>query len=255
MESGSNKSLYTLLAIIVFGIFLSLSYFMFQDQLSNVLASVFVDGSSIISGKLDYTLATKTAEKYFTSIDNGDGTCKLTSYIGPDADLVIPETVNGKIVVEIADQFYNRPLLPNPSSAVKLKSLLLPNTIKRIGRYAFRDNNIKNLVLPEGIELIANSAFELNNTETVQLPNSLTSLGNWVFYGNNLKELTIPADVTTMGFAVVISNPNFIRLNLPNSLKTTATTLPNFLAANYHYINATTWVYDSNYPTSVISYY
>ena len=255
MESGSNKSLYTLLAVIVFGIFLSLSYFMFQDQLSNVLANVFVDGSGIVSGKLDYTLATKTEEKYFTSIDNGDGTCKLTSYIGTSADLVIPETVNGKIVVEIADQFYNRPLLPNPSSAVKLKSLLLPNTIKRIGRYAFRDNNIKNLVLPEGIEVIANSAFELNNTETVQLPNSLTSLGNWVFYGNNIKELTIPPKVTTMGYAVVITNPTLIRINLPKSLKTIATTTPDFFASNYHYINATTWVYDAPYPSSIISYY
>lgn len=40
MESGSNKSLYTLIAVVVFGIFLSLSYFLFQDQLKGVLASV-----------------------------------------------------------------------------------------------------------------------------------------------------------------------------------------------------------------------
>lgn len=45
MEGGSNKSLYTLLAVIVFGIFLSLSYFMFQDQLKGVLATV-LDGTS-----------------------------------------------------------------------------------------------------------------------------------------------------------------------------------------------------------------
>ena len=38
MESGTNKSLFTLIAVVVFGIFLSLSYFMFQDQLKGVLA-------------------------------------------------------------------------------------------------------------------------------------------------------------------------------------------------------------------------
>lgn len=43
MESGANKSLYTLLAVVVFGIFLALSYFMFQDQLKGFLATV-LDG-------------------------------------------------------------------------------------------------------------------------------------------------------------------------------------------------------------------
>jgi hypothetical protein len=253
MENGSSKSLFTLLAVVIFGLFLSLSYWMFQDELTNVLANVFDNSSSSISEKLDYTLAEKTDEKYFTIVDNGDGTCKLTTYTGTDADLVIPETVNGLIVVEIADQFYNRVNLP--SSSVKLKSLLLPNTIKKVGSYAFRMNDIKNLVLPEGLEVIDRSSFELNNTETVQLPNSLTTIGNWAFYGNNIKELTVPPKVTTMGYAVMISNPNFNRLNLPNGLKTTATTLPNFLASNFHFTTTTTWVYDSNYPTSVISYY
>lgn len=45
MESGANKSLYTLLAVVVFGIFLALSYFMFQDQLKGILATV-LDGAS-----------------------------------------------------------------------------------------------------------------------------------------------------------------------------------------------------------------
>lgn len=40
METGSNKSLYTLIAVVVFGIFLSLSYFLFQDSLKGVLADV-----------------------------------------------------------------------------------------------------------------------------------------------------------------------------------------------------------------------
>lgn len=31
METGSNKSLFTYVAVVIFGIFLSLSYWLFQD--------------------------------------------------------------------------------------------------------------------------------------------------------------------------------------------------------------------------------
>lgn len=51
MESGSNKSLYTLIAVVVFGIFLSLSYFLFQDQLKGVLADVISKANSSLSSK------------------------------------------------------------------------------------------------------------------------------------------------------------------------------------------------------------
>ena len=40
METGSNKSLFTLIAVVIFGVFLSLSYWLFQDELVSVLASV-----------------------------------------------------------------------------------------------------------------------------------------------------------------------------------------------------------------------
>ena len=43
MESGSNKSLFTLIAVVVFGIFLSLSYWMFQDEFKGVLANTFLE--------------------------------------------------------------------------------------------------------------------------------------------------------------------------------------------------------------------
>lgn len=36
MDSGSYKALYILLAVVIFGIFLSLSYWLFQDQLKVV---------------------------------------------------------------------------------------------------------------------------------------------------------------------------------------------------------------------------
>lgn len=56
MESGSNKALYTLLAVIVFGIFLSLSYFLFKDNLKGILSDVTVKSGQSTSKKLTATL-------------------------------------------------------------------------------------------------------------------------------------------------------------------------------------------------------
>jgi hypothetical protein len=53
METGSNKSLFTLIAVVIFGIFLSLSYWLFQDEMSNVLANVLDRTEVSIDKKLD----------------------------------------------------------------------------------------------------------------------------------------------------------------------------------------------------------
>lgn len=81
MESGSNKSLYTLIAVVVFGIFLSLSYFLFQDSLKGILASVTDNSSQKINKKLDYTLTDANINFASFYYDNATRTVpKFTSY-------------------------------------------------------------------------------------------------------------------------------------------------------------------------------
>jgi hypothetical protein len=58
MDTGSNKSLFTLIAVVIFGIFLSLSYWLFQDELKNVLANVMDKTSQSVNTKLNETLTT-----------------------------------------------------------------------------------------------------------------------------------------------------------------------------------------------------
>ena len=52
METGSNKSLFTLIAVVIFGIFLSLSYWLFKDELTSVLGSVIDKTSESINNDL-----------------------------------------------------------------------------------------------------------------------------------------------------------------------------------------------------------
>lgn len=56
MESGANKSLYTLLAVIIFGIFLALSYGLFKDQLRGVLGTTVSGNSTHVNKKLSIEL-------------------------------------------------------------------------------------------------------------------------------------------------------------------------------------------------------
>jgi hypothetical protein len=66
MDQGSNKSLFTLIAVVIFGIFLSLSYWMFQEELKGVLGSVIDKTSDSISEKVPNTYLTKLNEVTIT---------------------------------------------------------------------------------------------------------------------------------------------------------------------------------------------
>lgn len=58
METGSNKSLFTLIAVVIFGVFLSLSYWLFQNEMRGVLASVFDSVAISNETKLNEILTT-----------------------------------------------------------------------------------------------------------------------------------------------------------------------------------------------------
>ena len=149
METGSNKSLYTLIAVVVFGIFLALSYFLFQDNLKGILASVTDGVEETMVLKLDNKGQIPTDAKYFTIVSNGDGTCKITNYnTAGGTDIIIPTVINGLTVTRISNNaFQNK----------GLTSVILPETLKIIERWrrfssnigAFVNNNLKHIVIPE----------------------------------------------------------------------------------------------------------
>ena len=214
MESGSNKSLYTLIAVVVFGIFLSLSYFLFQDQLKGVLASVMDGTSEMTSTKLEYNGLITTDEKYFVALDNGNGTCTITDYnvsASGSTDVLIPTTINGLTVTTIGSiAFYNKGLtsITFPSTVTKINNgigVYDPdnNIDTRIG--AFSNNNIKTLILPDTLKYVGYWAFVRNGMTSVDL-GSITYAGNYAFYNNNLTEVTIPSTLKTVNGGLFQAN-------------------------------------------------
>ena len=75
-------------------------------------------------------------------------------------------------------------------------SVTLPETITRIGNYAFREcENLISMTIPSGVTSIGDYAFmECYNLISMTIPSSVTSIGNGAFiYCNNLATLTVDA--------------------------------------------------------------
>ena len=59
MEQGSSKSLFVMIAVVIFGIFLSLSYWMFAGEFKTILEDVFQNTSTKTMNKIDTALMPK----------------------------------------------------------------------------------------------------------------------------------------------------------------------------------------------------
>lgn len=81
-----------------------------------------------------------------------DGTVEITYYKGTDANVVIPETIDGYTVTSIGDSAF--------LMRTGITSVEIPETVKYIGAKAFSNcSGITEIVLPESIRTIGDEAF------------------------------------------------------------------------------------------------
>jgi hypothetical protein len=211
MDTGSNKSLYTLIAVVVFGIFLSLSYWMFQDNLKGVLADVMDRASETTSIKEKESFLVETDSKNL-SFNASTGT--ILSYdVSGGKDVIIPKVINGVEVTGIG---------PSAFSEVPLNSVFLPDTITFIGTNAFWDCGLKSIRLSSTLTTISASALAWNQLTELDLPNSLVVLGGGSLRGNQLTRIRVPEGVTELN-PTIFSHNRFTIIELPKSFENTET--------------------------------
>ena len=129
-----------------------------------------------------------------------------TYHVETSGTITVPETFVAKdgktyTVTAIGDNFLYFDGCPYSKEC---SEVVLPKTIKSIGKYAFCETNIKSINLPEGLESIGEAAFKgCGNLELAELPSTLKHLGNWAFYRcANISISTLSGSIETLGKGV-----------------------------------------------------
>ena len=129
-----------------------------------------------------------------------------TYHVETSGTITVPETFVAKdgktyTVTAIGDNFL---YFDGCLYSAGCSEVVLPKTIKKIGKCAFYQTRIKSINLPEGLESIDEAAFmNCSYLQLAELPSTLKNLGSWAFSGcNSITISTLPELIETLGKGV-----------------------------------------------------
>ncbi len=159
----------------------------------------------------------------------------ITKYFGTKKDVTVPSSINGYEVIKIGDfSFANK----------GITSVTLPDTVKKIGAYAFYNcESLEKINAPSKLKKINGYAFcgckklksfeipsDLNylgayvfsrceNLENINIPDSITKIYNGVFMDcTGLKEVEMSSNLRTIGISSFENTTSLAGIDLPESL-------------------------------------
>lgn len=112
-----------------------------------------------------------------------------TTYLGPLSNMTHLETFNIPNQIE----YLPNEFLLNNQNVIEF---IVPNNIKSIGHYAFRNTNIENFLFNDNIETIGSGIFwGTKNLKTITLPETLTFIPKETFAYSALEEIVINGNI------------------------------------------------------------
>ena len=206
-----------------------------------LLAFLFLLGLSSIP-----TLAEETDDGGYTSyICYEDGTAILRAYYGDETFVSVPSEFNGCRVTEIGPwAFYNGYFSGNFVENTlqeleicegietigarafwhcsQLQKVILPESLKTIGAYAFDSTAISEITLPQGLESIGLGAFENNSgLISIQIPEGVTAIGDYAFCNcTNLVEVILPEGLESIGASAFEGCSSLENIEIPSTVTT-----------------------------------
>ncbi len=93
----------------------------------------------------------------------------LKSYEGFDADIFIPESINGETVREIGKKAF--------SHREDIRTVIIPDTVRVIQEGAFAFSGLVQVLLGKGVESIEKEAFMGTDLEYLSVPESVKKVG------------------------------------------------------------------------------
>lgn len=134
----------------------------------------------------------------FTFITNANNTITITDYTGPGGAVTIPGTINGRTVTHLDHSAF----WVNDGETNLLTRVMIPNSIKEIGSWAFgRCSSLTQVVIGSGVTNIGVGAFgACSSLTSITLPDSVTRLGDVAFTEcSRLTQVVIGKGLTTIG--------------------------------------------------------
>ncbi len=114
----------------------------------------------------------------------GKGSCK-------DQAVTIPESYMGIPVTAIGPSAFNE--------WTDLQSIRLPESITKIGTYAFSMTGLTEIILPPGLEVLEQGILAGTQVKTLTLPEGLKTVNKYALMGQNLDRLVLPDSLTEIG--------------------------------------------------------
>lgn len=101
-----------------------------------------------------------------------------------------------------------------------LTTLVIPNTVTKIGKNAFKESGLTQITLPENLTTIEASAFNKTKLETITIPEKVTAIPSGCFsLCENLREVILPNTLTTISQNAFEDCPILESINIPSSLE------------------------------------
>ncbi|WP_270693065.1 leucine-rich repeat domain-containing protein [Enterococcus malodoratus] len=223
MTNGTSQGLFVVVGIIIFGIFVLISYILFKDTLKPTLSGIFTDSLEQSQDNLigNITEENPTESVYFKTLPYGNEAF-IYDYTGEETEITIPKEIDGKKITYISSTTF---------SDTKVTKVNFEKGFD--GSHIFKSNflygsKIKELYLPDGAKVLDN-LFGLNatNLEKVTLPNTLKEIKDSVFTNTKITEVYIPEGVTFLGYNA-FTNKNLVQtFYLPNTLSRYDATIAN----------------------------
>ena len=148
-----------------------------------------------------------------------DGTVEITKFVSSTStDIELPSVIDGKSVTSIGDSAFDAFNIDNCSN---LTSIIIPDSVTRIGDYAFEDcTSLTSITIPDSVTSIGDNAFhKCTSLTSVTIPESVTSIGSSAFeYCTSLTDVTIPNSVTSIGGSAFSGCTGLTSITIPESV-------------------------------------
>ena len=148
-----------------------------------------------VIGNMKFTITSNAATygDFEYEIDNKTDTVTIKKYKGNEAEVTIPEQIEGKNVTSLGDwSFYN---------CDSIRAITIPNTVTNMGFAAFSGcSSLTNIDIPNGVTVISNQLLEgCSSLVKIEIPEAVTEIRSYAFHKcTNLETIEIPDTVNSI---------------------------------------------------------